>query len=53
MPGGHAPDPDPTVETAVARGAVMPLALALALTAAAVLGAVLGPPQPLPIVGAP
>lgn len=56
MPGGRAPDPDPTAEAAVARGAAMPLALAL--IAAAVLGAVLDPPRPplraaATIVGAP
>jgi len=53
---GPTPNPDPTTETVVARGAVMPLVLAL--TAAAVLGTVLGPLQPLlraaaAIVGAP
>jgi len=53
---GPTPNPDPTTATVLARGAAMPLALAL--TAAAVLGTVLGPLQPLlraaaAIVGAP
>jgi hydrogenase-4 component F len=53
---GPTPGPGPTTETVLARGAVMPLVLAL--TAAAVLGTVLGPLQPLlraaaTIVGAP
>jgi hydrogenase-4 component F len=53
---GPTSNPDPTTEAVLARGAVMPLVLAL--TAAAVLGTVLGPLQPLlraaaAIVGAP
>jgi hydrogenase-4 component F len=53
---GPTPVPDPTTAAVLARGAVMPLVLAL--TAAAVLGTVLGPLQPLlhaaaTIVGAP